>query len=245
MREAKERIFQSQIEADFIYSAVYGVELEHADADVIFEAVTLPRIFQWNFMHHKCLGNACVDIDGVLCADPTEEQNDDGEAYIRFLSDADPLFKTSRKIGWLVTSRLEKYRPQTTAWLAKNNIEFDHLIMLDLPSKQERQRLRAHGAFKGRFYRDCDSSLFIESDMKQAEVIAELSGKPVLSIEDNFLYKPDPLSPAAIARRLRNFPTELKVRAQRKKWESKRLLRRVAGEEAWRSLRKIRHFTRF
>jgi uncharacterized HAD superfamily protein len=31
------------------------------------------------------LKKACFDIDGVLCADPLPEQNDDGEKYINFL----------------------------------------------------------------------------------------------------------------------------------------------------------------
>ncbi|WP_287086264.1 hypothetical protein [Mesorhizobium sp.] len=46
-----------------------------------------------------------------------KNQVDDGPAYEKFLSEALPLFGPTRKIGWLVTSRLEKYRNHTGAWL--------------------------------------------------------------------------------------------------------------------------------
>ena len=48
-----------------------------------------------------------MDIDGVLCADPTPEENDDGEKYRHFLLNAPPLFIPKVTIGTLVTSRLE------------------------------------------------------------------------------------------------------------------------------------------
>lgn len=53
-----------------------------------------------------------MDIDGVLCADPTPEENDDGEKYRHFLLNTPPLFIPKVTIGTLVTSRLEKYRPR-------------------------------------------------------------------------------------------------------------------------------------
>lgn len=63
-----------------------------------------------------------MDIDGVLCADPTPEENDDGEKYRHFLLNTPPLFIPKVTIGTLVTSRLEKYRPETEAWLQKNHV---------------------------------------------------------------------------------------------------------------------------
>ena len=58
---------------------------ESADlVDIYFKECTLSRMFEWNYMHHPLLKNTCVDIDGVLCRNPTEEENDDGEKYIYF-----------------------------------------------------------------------------------------------------------------------------------------------------------------
>ncbi|WP_287092247.1 hypothetical protein [Mesorhizobium sp.] len=88
---------------------------------------------------------------GKITALHTENQVDDGPAHEKFLSEALPLFGPTRKIGWLVTSRLEKYRNHTEAWLQKHDIKYDKLIMLELPSKAERQRLGVHGNFKADF----------------------------------------------------------------------------------------------
>ncbi len=159
----------------------------------MFEVVPQPRMFQWNVMHHWFLGQSCVDIDGVLCADPTNEENDDGPAYEKFLRGALPLHRPSRKIGYLVTSRLEKYRPQTEAWLARHGVQYGKLVMLDLPSKKERQRQSAHGTFKADFFRNSDAVLFIESEYDQALKIANAAGKAVLCWETQEIVSPSSL----------------------------------------------------
>jgi uncharacterized HAD superfamily protein/adenine/guanine phosphoribosyltransferase-like PRPP-binding protein len=191
MNDARTKVAAAGTAAELIFAAVYGSFDNHKEADFIFEVVPQPRLFQWNFMHHKFLEQSCVDIDGVLCLDPTHEENDDGPAYERFLTEARPLHGPTRKIAYLVTSRLEKYRASTEAWLASQGIQYDKLIMLDLPSKEERQRLAAHGSFKADFYRDSDAALFIESEHDQAVKIAKLSGKPVLCIETQQMISPD------------------------------------------------------
>jgi uncharacterized HAD superfamily protein len=210
MRDARGKIEAAGIEADFIFAAVFGLLSQHKETDIVLVVVPHPRMFQWYFMHHVFLEQCCVDIDGVLCLDPTADENDDGPAYEKFLAEARPLLGPTRKIGWLVTSRLEKYRKPTEAWLARHEIKYDQLIMLDLPSKAERQRLGAHGGFKAEFYRKSDAILFIESEHEQALRIARLSGKPVLCVETNIVSFPDALSLPALEQSARNLPTRLK-----------------------------------
>ena len=188
---------------DLTYGAIYGVEQAAAHVDLIFEIVPQPRVFEWNVMHHEILGSACVDIDGVLCADPTHAENDDGAAYINFLNNARPFLSPTRKIGTLVTSRLEKYRPQTEAWLERHGIEHERLVMLDLPDAATRRRLRAHAGFKGDFYRNSASALFIESEVDQAREIANISGKDVLCIANQQMVRPGALSRAGYLQRIR------------------------------------------
>jgi uncharacterized HAD superfamily protein len=191
MTEARSKVAHLSDSHRHIFAAVYGSYECHEEADLVLEVVPWPRMFQWNFMHHKLLEQSCVDIDGVLCLDPTEDENDDSDAYCRFLAEAIPLHGPTRRIGYLVTSRLEKYRSLTEAWLAKHGIEYSALIMLDLPSKQERQRLGIHGSFKAEFYQSCPAVLFIESEREQARRIAALSGKPVLCTETQELFHED------------------------------------------------------
>ncbi|SDL95080.1 phosphoribosyltransferase [Paracoccus chinensis] len=243
MREARKRVESSGIGgrtgAEILFAAIYSVQTKHPEADLVFEQVRLPRIFQWNFMHHVMLEKSCVDIDGVLCLDPTEQQNDDGEAYQQFLREALPLHGSSRRIGWLVTSRLEKYRHLTEAWLQAQGIEYGQLVMLDLPSAAERRRLGAHGSFKAEFYRKSDATLFIESEHEQAETIARLSGKPVLCIETNQIHLPNGLSPVAVRQQMRNMPARLRKRRQAAGERAKSVARTLLGESGYLALKKL------
>lgn len=239
MRRARSRIAEAGVGGEILFAAIYGLEATHPDVDVIFEQVTNPRIFQWNFMHHIVLEQACVDIDGVLCLDPTKQQNDDGEAYRRFLNEAVPLHTTSRKIGWLVTSRLEKYRDLTEAWLKSQGVEYGELIMLDLPSAEERRRQGVHGSFKAEFYRKAESTLFIESEERQAEIIARQSGKPVLCVETHQIHLPDPLSSAAVRQKMRNLPNRLKQRTRSTGDHWKVMARNVLGDSRYQTLKNL------
>jgi len=170
---------------------IYTDHNKRDDIDMYIEVLPLPRAFEWNIFHRKLLERACVDIDGVLCKDPTDDQNDDGSKYIDFLLNAKPHLLTSYKIHSLVTSRLEKYRPQTEIWLKKNNINYDNLIMLDLPSKEARLKNNAHATHKAKYFKSMkELEIFIESNPEQAREIMEITGKPVFSVDQNFMHKP-------------------------------------------------------
>lgn len=137
-----------------------------------------PRVFQWNYLNHIFLQDAAFDIDGVLCKDPLDEENDDGEKYKHFLLNARPLFIPQYKIPYIITSRLSKYEKETREWLDKNNVKYDHLIMLSGYTAEERRRLNLHAKFKAENYKKLkDIQLFIESDKGQAQEISRLSGK--------------------------------------------------------------------
>jgi uncharacterized HAD superfamily protein len=182
---------------------IYGVS--GIKVDIVMEVIDKPRIFEWNVLHHPgLLRHACLDIDGVLCHDPTHAENDDGAAYLQFLKRARPLYKPSHPIAALVTSRLEKYRPQTEEWLRRHNIQYGSLVMLDLPNAAARQAAGSHGANKASYYKRSNTTLFIESELRQADEIARLSGKPVLSLEGPVICQPKSLSPLRIRQSLTN-----------------------------------------
>jgi uncharacterized HAD superfamily protein/adenine/guanine phosphoribosyltransferase-like PRPP-binding protein len=204
MREARQRLQHLMGQFRFTFAAAYVVPDGESEVDIAFEVLPLPRMFEWNFIHHVYLAHACVDIDGVLCLDPCQAENDDGPNYLRFLENAAPLYKPTARIARLVTSRLEKYRPQTEAWLERHGIQYDELVMLDLPSAAERRRLGVHASYKGKVYRDSKAMLFIESEYRQAVEIAQISGKPVLSIEGHQIITPGGLAALAASQKLRN-----------------------------------------
>lgn len=184
LKECKENLKDLSAEFDIKYCAVYVVPGKEKMVDYYFEVVPLPRYFQWNILNHTTLEKACFDIDGVLCADPSAEQNDDGEKYIDFILNAPPLFIPGSKIGTVVTSRLEKYRKETEYWLKKNNIKYNDLVMLDLPDMAARQRANNHGGHKAQAYMSKPYVLFVESDLTQAIQINKIAKKPVLCTEN-------------------------------------------------------------
>ncbi|MGL4491348.1 MAG: phosphoribosyltransferase family protein [Tannerellaceae bacterium] len=169
------------------FLAVYGVSHDKS-VDFILDYVSLPRIFEWNAMYHGIVVDACFDIDGVLCEDPTEEQNDDGSNYLDFLINARPRYLPIVKINTLVTNRLEKYRPQTELWLKKHGVMYDNLEMLNLNSKDDRVMQADYFQHKVNVYKKSGTKIFYESSLQQAKVIFERTKLPVYCVDDNKLF---------------------------------------------------------
>ncbi len=192
LRTAKEKLANLYPDKEIFFAAVYVVPDATKSVDFYFNVCPWPRVFEWNMMHHNVLEKCCVDIDGVLCKDPTGEENDDGVRYEKFLAETQALFLPTKKIGYLVTNRLEKYRAHTEAWLAKHNVKYNQLIMCDLPSKEARLKANNHGGFKASVYTQFDGFLFIESSQGQAQQIANLSGKAVYCMDTRRMIYPAP-----------------------------------------------------
>lgn len=202
LAEARAKLTHQPFGARQSFAVAYGNPSSKAEIDFVFDYVPHPRVFEWNVLHHPVLANSCVDIDGVLCMDPCEAENDDGPAYLEFLERAAPLHRPKLEIHTLVTNRLEKYRPQTEAWLRRHGVQYRRLVMLDLPDQAARRQMRPFGGFKAEVFRRSGASFFIESDAGQARQIARLSGKPVLSIEGPRMHYPHPLAPVTLAHEL-------------------------------------------
>lgn len=190
MRSVKRRIKKAGIKNEVIFSVIYISPDSLSEVDFYFEEIRGYRVFEWNLMHSTVITRSCVDIDGVLCEDPTEEQNDDGERYEEFLINAKPLHLPSERIGYLVSCRLEKYRDLTAEWLKRHEIDYETLYLMDFPDKQARMASNSHGSFKGKIYKETGAILFIESSILQARKIAKISNSPVLCVETNEMQYP-------------------------------------------------------
>lgn len=189
LKRLKEKLENFIYKDKVIILTIYVTEETRKMSDIYFEKIDGARMFEWNYLHHVSVKNACFDIDGVLCRDPKEEENDDGERYKKFLLEVEPRIIPTFKIGTLVTARLEKYRVETEEWLRRNNIKYENLIMLNLKNKEERLKSGTHGKFKGEIYKKIEKAyIFIESDPKQAEEIANISKKMVFCVENQKIY---------------------------------------------------------
>jgi uncharacterized HAD superfamily protein len=190
LRALRERIAAAALPHTVSYGGVYVVRDYRDQVDFAREVLDRPALFEWNFMQTEKAERFCMDIDGVLCLDSTAEMKDDGPRYEEFLACARPLYLPDLKVGWLVTSRLEKYRRQTEEWLARHGVQYGELIMMDLPDMQARRSSKARCALKAEVYRETGADLFYESELSQAIQIANLTLKPVLCVDTRQMIYP-------------------------------------------------------
>lgn len=174
------------------YLAVYYAHQENIkQIDICFEKVEGLRFFEWNFLFHPQVAEcACFDIDGIVCRNPTQQENDDGGKYIDFIQNVKPLFRQQKGsvISCFITCRLEKYRKYTEEWL-KKYFAYKQLIMLDLPSKQERHRLNMYGKYKGEIFKQRKEQIFFESNINEAIEIRSVSKKEVFCTDTMEMLK--------------------------------------------------------
>tara|TARA_Y100000590_G_C15250040_1_gene837151 strand:- start:309 stop:689 length:381 start_codon:yes stop_codon:yes gene_type:complete len=121
-------------------------------------------------------------MDGVLCEDC---QDDSVESkYLKFLREVKPLYLPKYKVKKIVTARMEKYREETEEWLSRHGVEYEELCMMPCETHQERQQI-GFGRWKAlKYIEDTSAKLFIESDILQAVEINQITGRPVLCVED-------------------------------------------------------------
>jgi hypoxanthine phosphoribosyltransferase len=166
--------------------------------DIAFTSSNTPRIFAWNmFNHPEMTSKIAVDLDGILCIDPTHEQNDDAEKYQDFLRNAKLKIRPNRPIRAIITGRLEKYRLMTSEWLFNQSIEYTDLIMNDAPTAEFRKTKKYKKAglkidqisdFKCRIIEELKPPLFVESNFNQASNIYKITGTNTYAFDDDHYF---------------------------------------------------------
>jgi len=172
------------------YGAVYRAS-EASQVDCYYREVKMPRIFGWNWHRNWWMQHAMFDMDGVICEDWTHrrENNVDPE-FEQHVAAARPLFPPQVPIRAVVTSRLERYREETTNWLKQNGIKYGKLIMHPAPTAEDRRKANDHAARKATVYNEDNTALlFVESDVKQAAEIFQLTRKPVLCTDTMSMFR--------------------------------------------------------
>jgi adenine/guanine phosphoribosyltransferase-like PRPP-binding protein len=164
------------------FATVYANPLATTKPD--FWAVDLPwpHLLEWNLFNSVLLPACAMDFDGILCHDCPPGSDDDGERYRQFLENTLPMYPVRRQaIPLVVTARLEKYRESTQRWLDRWGIQVNRLVMGPWETLQERSRSDV-AAYKAQHYGEFLQTrvspgphLFIESDARQAQRIAELT----------------------------------------------------------------------
>lgn len=186
VQRVKEIIKKSRLNAHIM--AVYATTQGTKFVDSYVEILKHPRIFEWNLLNHSLSKQACFDMDGVLCVDPSANDKKNEDNYLNFLENAKPLFIPKKNIGYIVTSRLERYRKMTEIWLEKYGVLYDSLIMMQHFDAETRQKYSLHAIFKSEIFKKTNTLYFVESSYSQAIVIARLAQKPCFCVHDMKMY---------------------------------------------------------
>ena len=165
--------------------------------DLHLEQSPTPRLFAWNMLNHDKTPDVAVDLDGVLCLDPSPSENDDGEKYLVFLQSAVRKTIPATKVKAVITGRLEKYRHQTERWLRTNGVSYGDLLMNDAPTASYRREKRFEigglnidqiSEFKSRMVRAINPVLFVESNLNQARNVHHLTQVNTYAFEDDIYF---------------------------------------------------------
>lgn len=185
---------------EVLYGTVYACGVA-ADLDLVGCIAPKPRVFAWNLLKSDKTSMIAFDLDGVLCRNPTSEQVDYGPRYDAFLKSTTALRCVRRKLGWIVTGRMERYRAATEDWLDRAGIEYRELVMA---GNDQRHTTEAHAQHKAEWYKAHPQCLlFVESHPVQAERIAELTGRPVVCSETDQAWNTEQSQPVSTRRNSR------------------------------------------
>jgi orotate phosphoribosyltransferase len=143
-----------------------------------------PHFFEWNLLHLK-MGKRQyppIDMDGVLCEECPAGVDADETKYIEWVQNAKPYLIPKWTIPYIISGRLEKYRPQTEKWLKDHNVKYDKLILWNLSDKSQRTH---HGVHKAEVLNGLNPKplWYVESLWNEAEVIYIKTKIPVLSVD--------------------------------------------------------------
>lgn len=167
-----------------LFAAVYVNPSAIAKPDVWVHDLPWPHLLEWNLFNSVLLDSFAIDFDGILCHDCPPADDDDGERYLAWMENVRPLHLVRKSpVKLIITARLEKYRPQTLAWMERWGVRAKELRMGPWRSLAERRAsdvaawkatelkefLSRRSGIRPRFY--------IESDPHQARRIADITGQ--------------------------------------------------------------------
>jgi len=164
--------------------AVYGVPGTVGGCDITLEDVELPRLFEWSYMHHAILSEACVAFDGVLCPEPDPAR---GAGYRAFLKRSSPLMLPDVEVGTIVSCLPGRHRTVIEEWLASHGVRYRSLVLADAPASPSESAPLPPWRFKADALERSRGRLFVESDPVDAKAIAGRTRLPVLCTSINQL----------------------------------------------------------
>jgi len=153
--------------------------------DMYFKVVLRPLLLEWEIPDNR-QGTTGVDLDGVICEECPLRTDTNERRYLNWLRNAKPYLIPNYEIDFIVSNRLEKYRPETEEWLRKNGVRYRKLLLWNLESKEERQGRYAENKIE--ILTVIKPDLFIESEDSQAKAIWTATKIPTICTDKMILY---------------------------------------------------------
>jgi len=173
IQRVKEKIKSVNLNCNIEYGAVFVTESGSRLVDYYHQIVSIPRVFEWNIMHHDFLSRACVEFEGVIAEEQKVSDISDTQSAIQ---QADPITVPNVKLGWIITKYDERFRETIECWLVNRGISYNNLLMI---SKKEENQINQIIDQKVNMYSNPDIELYLVSDFKTAESLTKRTGKPV------------------------------------------------------------------
>ena len=181
MTKAKKRLANDSRNLE--YGAIYATPGTLSLLNVWHRQLPFPHWFEWNWpgsWHFNNTMSLGTDWDGILNRDFTREEDDDGPLYTKTMMEMQPLLVTKPiDIKFIVTARLEKYRPYCEYWLKRHGMKVQNLIMGPWATQQERKG-NCMGTWKASMLAQHDVRLYVESCPAQAYAISLKLDIPVI-----------------------------------------------------------------
>jgi adenine/guanine phosphoribosyltransferase-like PRPP-binding protein len=178
-----EKLRATYPEIEYKIAVLFVSPSSRGKVDFCYKVEKPPYVFEWNLLT-SCggLGKIATDMDGVLCVNCPPDVDADEDKYRNWLETAAPYLIPSFRIEAIISSRLEKYRPETEAWLNAHDVKYNQLLMLKLQDKSEKNSENVIG-FKVSALKKVLPFWYWESDLDEAKAIHARTGLPVLCVD--------------------------------------------------------------
>jgi orotate phosphoribosyltransferase len=144
----------------------------------LFAAVLREHVFEWNVGAAPYSDSLGFDLDGILCRDFTEAEDDDGPRYLETMRSIRPSPIRIRRPASIITARLERYRAETEAWLRRHGHAWRSLDLGPWSSPAERT-FEAIVEWKAERIVSRNLSTFVESCPHLALALHQRTGRTV------------------------------------------------------------------
>lgn len=166
-------------------AALIAGENSAGRVDLSFKTIAAPRLFEWNMLHTK-RGVLVCDLDGVICENCPPGFDADEAAYAAWIRTARPYLIPAFRVDYILSARLERYRPETEAWLAAHGVNYGELLLWDVKEKKDRNGF--YSKYKIAALLKIKPDMVWESNSGQARDIWDATKIPTLCTDTKVLY---------------------------------------------------------